>query len=195
MRGPRAFRRTSGRELPGPDRPRPRCHRARCADGKVFVANSGGTLTVILDHDLQPVDHEQAALTHQFPQAGISSAPPSLAVSGSTLYEGYSNGYDRVYNAATNAYVTTVNAPIAGRADRTCRRSHQRLRLRRRRLQRQRRVLQRHDVQRVETVGMLVDTRPPSRVGNDPVALAVAETPATSTWPTRGVKEGSRSSA
>ena len=79
---------------------------------KVFVANSGSTLTVIPTTCNQSTTSGCTSPT-QVASGGNLNAPTALAVSGdgSTLYVGNGNGTVAVYNAGTNAWVTTVNLP------------------------------------------------------------------------------------
>ncbi len=79
-------------------------------DQKVFVANAGGSLTVI-----------SAATCNQTTTTGCNAptqittghlvAPAALAVSGNTLYVGNGDGTVALYTASTSAFVTTVTLP------------------------------------------------------------------------------------
>ena len=139
---------------------------------EVFVANSGGTLTVIPTTTCNQSTTSGCSSPTQVPSGGHLNAPSALAVSGSTLYVGNGNGTVAVYNAGTNTWWRRSTS-LGVRADGSRGRSHQRLRLRRRRHQQQGRVLQRDDVQRATTSGCS-STPGAVSVGNDPVALAVA---------------------
>ena len=80
-------------------------------DGKAFVANAGGTLTVI------PTSTCNQSITSGCSSptsisSGHLAAPAALAVSGNTLYVGNGDGTVAIYNATTNAFVTTVNLPV-----------------------------------------------------------------------------------
>ena len=77
--------------------------------GKVFVANSEGTLTVIPTSTCNQTTTSGCGTPAQIASAGHLSAPDALAVNGSTLYVGNTNGTVAVYNATTNAWVATVN--------------------------------------------------------------------------------------
>ena len=78
---------------------------------KVFVANSGSTLTVIPTTTCNQSTTSGCGSPTQVASSGHLNAPAALAVSGSTLYVGNGNGTVAVYNAGTNAWVTTVNLP------------------------------------------------------------------------------------
>ena len=77
--------------------------------GKVFVANAGGTLTVITTATCNQATTTGCSAPSQIASGGHLSAPDALAVSGSTLYVGNTNGTVAVYNTTTNAWVATVN--------------------------------------------------------------------------------------
>jgi len=77
-------------------------------DAKVFVANADGTLTALSTANCNQSTTSGCSAPTQIPSGGNLSSPAALAVSGSTLYVGNSNGTVAVYNASTNAYVTTV---------------------------------------------------------------------------------------
>ncbi len=79
--------------------------------GKVFVANAGGTLTVFSTNSCNQSTTSGCGSPMQIASVGHLNAPTALAVSGSTLYVANGNGTVAVYNAATNAYVTSVNLP------------------------------------------------------------------------------------
>ena len=82
-------------------------------DGKVFVANAGSnSLTAF-----STVTCKQGATsgcgspTQIASSGGDLTAPTALAVNGSTLYVANSNGTIAVFNASTNAFVTSVSLP------------------------------------------------------------------------------------
>ncbi len=79
------------------------------ADGKVFVANSGGSLTVIPTATCNAATNTDCSTPTPIAGNGHLSAPDALAVNGSTLYVGNSNGTVAVYDAASNTWVATVN--------------------------------------------------------------------------------------
>ena len=79
------------------------------ADGKVFVANSGGSLTVIPTATCNTATNTDCSTPTPIAGNGHLSAPDALAVNGSTLYVGNSNGTVAVYDAASNTWVATVN--------------------------------------------------------------------------------------
>jgi DNA-binding beta-propeller fold protein YncE len=78
---------------------------------KVFVANSGGTLTVIPTTTCNQSTGSGCSSPTQVASGGNLNDPTALAVSGdgSTLYVGNGNGTVAVYNAGSNAWVATVN--------------------------------------------------------------------------------------
>ena len=78
---------------------------------KVFVANSGSTLTVIPTTTCNQSTTSGCSSPTQVASGGHLNAPAALAVSGSTLYVGNGNGTVAVYNAGTNTWVATVNLP------------------------------------------------------------------------------------
>ncbi len=78
--------------------------------GKVFVANAGSTLTVIPTATCNRSSTSGCSASTQIATGHLVS-PAALAVSGTTLYVGNSDGTVAIYNATTNAYVTTVNLP------------------------------------------------------------------------------------
>ena len=142
--------------------------------GKVFVANVGSTLTVFPTAPATRSTTSGCGAPTQIPSGGHLSAPAALAVSGSTLYVGNSNGTVAIYNATTNAYVTTVTLPSSSVptalavdatngfvyvADGTNSRIE---------------YFNADDVQRDHDSRDARPRRRPSSVGNDPVALAVA---------------------
>ena len=144
--------------------------------GKVFVANSEGTLTVIPTSTCNQTTTSGCGTPAQIASAGHLSAPDALAVNGSTLYVGNTNGTVAVYNATTNAWVATVNLlssslPTALAVDTT-----HATRVRRRRQQQEPdRVHQHGELQRHHDHGVLGDPSTVSGVlGHDPVGLAVA---------------------
>jgi DNA-binding beta-propeller fold protein YncE len=80
-------------------------------DTKVFVANADSTLTVFSTTSCNQSTASGCSTPTQIASGGDISSPAALAVSGSTLYVGNGNGTVAVYNASTNAYVTTVTLP------------------------------------------------------------------------------------
>ena len=91
----------------------PRRRRTGCGCGKVFVANSNSTLTVVSTSSCNQSTTTGCASSTQIPSGGDLSSPAALAVNGSTLYVGNTNGTVAVYNASTNAYKTTVTLPTS----------------------------------------------------------------------------------
>jgi subtilase family serine protease len=81
------------------------------ADAKVFVANADSTLTVFSTTSCNQSTTSGCSAPTQIASGGDLSSPAALAVSGSTLYVGNGNGTVAVYNASTDAYVTTVTLP------------------------------------------------------------------------------------
>ncbi len=79
--------------------------------GKVFVANSGSTLTVFATSTCNQSTTTGCGSPTPVPSGGRLSSPSALAVSGSTLYVGNSNGTVAVYNATSNAWVATITLP------------------------------------------------------------------------------------
>jgi hypothetical protein len=80
-------------------------------DAKVFVANADSTLTAFSTTSCNQSTTSGCSAPTQIPSGGNLNSPAALAVSGSTLYVGNSNGTVAIYNASTNAYVTTVVLP------------------------------------------------------------------------------------
>ena len=80
-------------------------------DAKVFVANADSTLTAFSTTSCNQSTSSGCSTPTQIASGGDLSSPAALAVSGSTLYVGNGNGTVAVYNASTNAYVTTVTLP------------------------------------------------------------------------------------
>ncbi len=77
--------------------------------GKVFVANvTSSSLTTFATNTCDQTTTSGCASATQIPSNGHLSNPGALAVNGSTLYVGNSNGTVAVYNASTNAYVASV---------------------------------------------------------------------------------------
>ena len=145
---------------------------------KVFVANSGNTLTAFSTITCNQSATSGCSSPTQVVSGGHLSSPSALAVNGSTLYVGNTNGSVAVYNVSgsTPTWVATVSLLLRVRADGARRRCHQRLRLRGRRHQQPGRVLQRDDLQRDHPHGVFGHAGTVS-VGKDPVALAVASGP------------------
>ncbi len=81
------------------------------ADGKVFVANANSTLTVVSTSTCNQTTTSGCGSPTQIPSNGDLSGPTALAVSGTTLYVANDTGSVAVYNAHTNAFVTTVTLP------------------------------------------------------------------------------------
>ncbi len=82
--------------------------------GKVFVANAGGTITVISTGTCNQTTTSGCSSPTQITSRGHLSGPDALAVNGSTLYVGNTNNTVAVYSATSNpsnAYVTTVTLP------------------------------------------------------------------------------------
>ncbi len=79
--------------------------------GKVFVANANGTLTVVSTSTCNQSTTTGCSSPTQIASGGHLSAPAALAVNGSTLYVGNGNGKVAIYNASTNAFVTSVTLP------------------------------------------------------------------------------------
>ncbi len=144
-------------------------------DGKVFVANTDGTLTVIPTATCNQSTTSGCSSTTQI-SIGHLVAPAALAVSGNTLYVGNGDGTVAVYNATTNQFVTTVSllsgsTPTALAVDNTNGFVY----------------VADGANNRVEYVGATTcnatttsgcsSTPSTVTVGNDPVALAVADTP------------------
>ena len=106
--------------------------RSATAAGKLFVANAtNSSLTAVPTATCNQTTTTGCSSPTQIASGGHLSSPSALAVNGSTLYVGNGNGKVAVYNASTNAFVTTRDAPDLFGTDRACRRQHQRLRLRR----------------------------------------------------------------
>ena len=82
------------------------------SDGKVFVANAGSSsLTVFSTGTCNQSTTSGCAAPTQIASNGHLTGPTALALSGSTLYVANSNGTVAVYNASTNAFVTSVSLP------------------------------------------------------------------------------------
>ncbi len=81
------------------------------AHGKVFVANAGSSsLTVISTGTCKQGTTSGCAFPTQIASSGGDlTGPTALAVNGSTLYVANSNGTIAVFNASTNAFVTSFN--------------------------------------------------------------------------------------
>ncbi len=79
--------------------------------GEVFVASAGSTLTEFPTSTCNQAMTTGCSPPIQITSGGPLSAPDALAVNGSTLYVGNTNGTVAVYNAATNRYITTVTLP------------------------------------------------------------------------------------
>ncbi len=81
-------------------------------DGKVFVANgTASSLTAFSTATCNQGTTSGCGSTTQIASGGHLSSPTAVAVNGSTLYVANSSGSVAVYNASTNAYVTTVSLP------------------------------------------------------------------------------------
>ena len=142
--------------------------------GRVFVANSGGTLTVF-----------STSTCKQSTTSGCGSPTglfgwPSLH-SGGTGHErvdvvrgARSSNTVAVYSvsASTTTWVATVTLRCSGNERARCR-YHRRFRVRRRWPQQSSRVFRRDELQRQHDVGVLLDSATVT-VGHDPVALTVA---------------------
>ncbi len=81
--------------------------------GRVFVANSESTLTVFSTSTCNQSTTSGCRSPTQVPSGGHLSAPTALAVNGSTLYVGNSNGSVAVYSvtATTTTWMATVTLP------------------------------------------------------------------------------------
>ena len=80
--------------------------------GKVFVANdSSSSLTTFSTGTCNQTTTGGCASPTQVSTSGQLSGPTALAVNGSTLYVGNSNGTVAVYNASTNTFVASVPLP------------------------------------------------------------------------------------
>ena len=80
--------------------------------GKVFVANdSSSSLTTFATGTCNQTTTSGCTSPTQISSLGHLSGPTALAVNGSTLYVGNSNGTLAVYNASTNAFVASVTLP------------------------------------------------------------------------------------
>ena len=80
------------------------------SDHKVFVANAGtSTLTVVSSSSCNQSIFTSCSSPATISSGGRLSSPTALAVNGSTLYVGNSNGTVAVYDAATNTWKATVS--------------------------------------------------------------------------------------
>ncbi len=80
-------------------------------NGKVFVANgTASSLTAVSTGTCNQGTTTGCGSPTQIPSGGHLSSPIAVAVSGSTLYVANSSTV-AVYNASTNAYVTSVSLP------------------------------------------------------------------------------------
>ncbi len=83
-------------------------------DKKVFVADATASeLTVFGTASCNATSTSGCGSTTIANSGNHLSGPRSMAVSGTTLYVGNSSGTVAVYNATTNAYVTSVSLPSA----------------------------------------------------------------------------------
>ena len=89
--------------VPTPSRSMRRTPRCSC--------RPDSTLTVFSTTSCNQSTTSGCSSPTQIASGGDLSSPAALAVSGSTLYVGNGNGTVAVYNASTNAYVTTVILP------------------------------------------------------------------------------------
>ncbi len=81
-------------------------------DGKVFVANGGSSSVTALATSTCNQSTTGGCTSTATINSGLSG-PTALAVNGSTLYVANSNGTVAVYNASTDAYVTSVSLPVS----------------------------------------------------------------------------------
>jgi hypothetical protein len=80
--------------------------------GRVFVANSGGTITVFATSTCNQSTTSGCSSPTQVASGGHLSAPAALAVNGSTLYVGNHNGSVAVYSIITAAATPTWEATV-----------------------------------------------------------------------------------
>ena len=81
--------------------------------GKVFVANAtSNSLTVFSTSSCNQTTTSGCASPTQIASGGHLSGPSALAVNGTTLYVGNTNGTVAVYNANTNTWKATVTLPL-----------------------------------------------------------------------------------
>ena len=81
-------------------------------DGKVFVANGGSSSVTALATSTCNQSTTGGCTSTATINSGLSG-PTALAVRGSTLYVANSSGTVAVYNASTDAYVTSVSLPAS----------------------------------------------------------------------------------